>query len=92
MKLWWPNVALPYTNHANESRGANVQSLALRLAYENSIGILLIQEPWTLRNLSAKCSKLYPNLTTFSPLRIGMLAQGHHNLKFEKTTTGNVAK
>ncbi|POS81751.1 hypothetical protein EPUL_005885, partial [Erysiphe pulchra] len=40
----------------------------LKLAHENSIDILLIQEPWTLRDLSAKRSISHPDFTTFSPL------------------------
>ncbi|POS81852.1 hypothetical protein EPUL_006811 [Erysiphe pulchra] len=53
---------------ANVGRGVNVHSIALKLAHENSIDILLIQEPWTLRDVSAKCSISHPDFTTFSPL------------------------
>lgn len=53
---------------ANVGRGGNAHSLALQLAYENNIDIILIQEPWILRDLTAKRSMTHPSFTLFAPL------------------------
>lgn len=53
---------------ANVGRGADAHRLALQLAYKNNIDVLVIQEPWTLRDLSAKRSVTCPSFMIFSSL------------------------
>ncbi|CAD6503247.1 BgTH12-02914 [Blumeria graminis f. sp. triticale] len=53
---------------ASVGRGANAHTIALKLAYDNEIVILLVQEPWTLRDLSTRRLISNPNFLCFSPL------------------------
>ncbi|POS82089.1 hypothetical protein EPUL_005714, partial [Erysiphe pulchra] len=53
---------------ANVGKGSNANSIALQLAHENDIDILLVQEPWVFRDLAARGSISHPNFMSFSPL------------------------
>ncbi|CAD6501267.1 BgTH12-01519 [Blumeria graminis f. sp. triticale] len=52
----------------NVGRGAYAHNMALQLAHENNIEALLIQEPWILKDLTAKRSISHPKFALFSPL------------------------
>ncbi|CAD6500716.1 BgTH12-06423 [Blumeria graminis f. sp. triticale] len=52
----------------NDGRGAYAYNMALQLAHGNNIDALLIQESWTLKDLTAKRSISLPKFALFSPL------------------------
>ena len=52
----------------NVGRSSSAHDVALYLADENCIDILLIQEPWTYRDLSKQKNKTHKSYETFSPL------------------------
>lgn len=54
----------------NVGRGHVSYSLALHLAHENSIDILLLQEPWIFHDLTTEKSLSHPSFQSFSPLLI----------------------
>lgn len=53
---------------ANVGRGHVSHNLALHLAHENNIDILLLQEPWIFHDLTTKKSLSHPGFQSFSPL------------------------
>ncbi|POS82676.1 hypothetical protein EPUL_004067 [Erysiphe pulchra] len=53
---------------ANVGRGRISHNLALQLAQENNADVVLIQEPWTYRDLTSKQSVAHHNYDTFSHL------------------------
>ncbi|CAD6498812.1 BgTH12-04471 [Blumeria graminis f. sp. triticale] len=52
----------------NFGRGAYAHNMALQLAHENNIDALLIQEPLTLKDLTAIRSISHPKFALYSPL------------------------
>ncbi|CAD6500623.1 BgTH12-06332 [Blumeria graminis f. sp. triticale] len=54
----------------NIERGAYAHNMAHQLAHENKIDALLIQEPWTLKDLTAKRSISHPKFALFSRLDV----------------------
>lgn len=53
---------------ANVGRGRISHNLALQLAHENNADVVLIQEPWTYRDLTSKQSVIHHSYDTFAPL------------------------
>ncbi|POS82010.1 hypothetical protein EPUL_005719, partial [Erysiphe pulchra] len=53
---------------ANDGRGHSSHNLALQLAHENNFDIIMIQEPWTFRDLTRKQTISHTRYKTFSPL------------------------
>ncbi|CAD6505743.1 BgTH12-01230, partial [Blumeria graminis f. sp. triticale] len=49
-------------------RDINSHSFALKLVQHNEIDILLVQEPWNLRDLATRQSISHPNFMCFSSL------------------------
>lgn len=49
----------------NVGRGGPVNDLALALAYEEQVGILLIQEPWIGANLERRLSKRHKSYQVY---------------------------
>ncbi|POS84525.1 hypothetical protein EPUL_002049 [Erysiphe pulchra] len=52
---------------ANGGRSSDAHSIGLQIAKENVIDILLVQEPWILRDLESRSSISIPNFMTASP-------------------------
>ncbi|POS82421.1 hypothetical protein EPUL_005139, partial [Erysiphe pulchra] len=63
-----PSLHNSLLNHAKVGRGSNANSIALQLAHENDIDILLVQEPWVFRDLAVRRSISHPIFMSFSPL------------------------
>ena len=52
----------------NVGRSSSTHDIALHLANENRMDVLLIQEPWTYRDLSKQRTKTHKLYVAFSPL------------------------
>lgn len=52
----------------NVGKGATTHEIALARAFESSIDILLIQEPYIYKDLTRKITKTHPMYETFTPL------------------------
>jgi len=53
---------------ANTGRGSEAHDLALSLAFQNRIDIILIQEPWIHRNRQRRLTKKHLAYECFSPI------------------------